>query len=74
MINVILLSLALVVFCLSFTRTSIFYRICGFFITFTLLTLIVTKDLTYIFLIMINGFTVHLLLLLSYKEYVKDDD
>ena len=74
MINMILLFAALFVFIIAFTRQAIFYRVSGFFITFMLLTLVVTKDFTHIFLIMINGFIVHLLLLLSYKEYSKDDD
>jgi len=51
-----------------------FYKISGFMTSFGFMVMAITKDATSIIIMMITGVIIHLLLLLSYKEYNKNDD
>ena len=70
----ILLFCSLLFLVISIIMQNPFYKISGFMVTFSLMALAITRDTTSILIIMITGFIIHLLLLLSYKEYNKNDD
>ena len=69
-----LLLSSLLILMISIVVQNPFYRISGFLTSFCLMTLAVTKDITSILVIMTIGLVIHVLLLLSYKEYTKNDD
>ncbi|MCX6112355.1 MAG: hypothetical protein NTY22_03580 [Proteobacteria bacterium] len=72
--NSLLLFSSIFILIITFIIQRQFYRISGFMVSFVLFTLFITKDITSIFIIMVNGFIIYLLLLLSYKEYPKNDN
>jgi hypothetical protein len=74
MTDLILISVALLMIVMGFISNSIFYRVSVFMVAFSLLTMSVTKDLTTIFIMIVNALIISVLLLLSYKEYSKNDD
>ena len=71
MINHILLFSSLIALIVGIVSQNMFYRISAFITAFSLLTILTTKDLTAVFIIMINGLIIYVLLFLSYKEYKK---
>ena len=70
----ILLVCSLLVIAISFVIRDSYYRVSGFMTAFSLMALAITKDVTSVLVIMITGLIIHVLLLLSYKEYNKNDD
>ena len=74
MTNQILLFCSLLFLVISIMVQNPFYKISGFMTAFSLMVLAITKDITSVLIIMTTGFIIHLLLLLSYKEYNKNDD
>jgi hypothetical protein len=73
MTDLILLFIAILILAVSFMGKKVFYRVSGFMVAFSLLSMAVTKDLASIFIMIINALVIGVLLLLSHKEYSKND-
>ena len=73
MTDLILLFVAILILAIGFMGKSVFYRVSGFMTAFALLSMAVTKDLTSIFIMIINALIISVLLLLSHKECSRDD-
>ena len=71
MTDALLIYLASVLFIISIVQENGLYRSTGFFITFTILAVSISKDLTQIFITIIGGLAVHILMVFSMKEYIK---
>jgi hypothetical protein len=71
MTNTLLIYIASVIFIISIILDQAIYKTTGFFLTFVLLTVAISQDLTNIFLTIIAGLAVHVLLMLCTKEYIK---
>jgi len=69
MTNIFMIAAALITFVVSMTRSDFFYRVIGLFVTFSLIAILIFKDLSQAFLIIMVGLIINLLLAISYKGY-----
>ncbi len=69
--DIFLIYLAALIFIISIMQKVGTYRSTGFFVTFAVLAISISKNLTEVFVTIVAGLAVHVLMIFSIKEYIK---